>query len=76
MQWASNTRSVRSSGKQAELIMVRTDSVAVFSGQQRHRQAVEPSDVDTVMTAGVIRKRSAPCNSDNFRRFVVWSVSS
>ena len=46
-------------GKQADLIMVRTDSVAVFPVNNAIAtivQAVERSDIDTVMVAGVIRK--------------------
>ncbi|GAB2890767.1 amidohydrolase family protein [Paraburkholderia jirisanensis] len=47
-------------GKEADLIMVRTDSIGVFPvthaiGAIVH--AVERSDVDTVMVAGAIRKR-------------------
>src|ERR1700678_3040841 len=47
-------------GKQADIIMVRTDSVAVFPVTDAIGtivQAVERSDVDTVMVAGRIRKR-------------------
>src|SRR5580692_2759625 len=48
-------------GKQADLIMVRTQGVAVFPVTNAIGtivQAVERSDVDTVMVAGEIRKRS------------------
>ena len=48
-------------GKQADIIMVRTDGVAVFPVTNAIGtivQAVERSDVDTVMVAGVIRKRA------------------
>jgi 5-methylthioadenosine/S-adenosylhomocysteine deaminase len=48
-------------GKQADIIMVRTDSVAVFPVTNAIGtivQAVERSDVDTVMVAGGIRKRA------------------
>jgi 5-methylthioadenosine/S-adenosylhomocysteine deaminase len=48
-------------GKQADIIMVRTDSVAVFPVTNAIGtivQAVERSDVDTVMVAGEIRKRA------------------
>jgi 5-methylthioadenosine/S-adenosylhomocysteine deaminase len=48
-------------GKQADVIMVRTDSVAVFPVTNAIGtivQAVERSDVDTVMVAGQIRKRA------------------
>jgi 5-methylthioadenosine/S-adenosylhomocysteine deaminase len=48
-------------GKQADIIMVRTDGVAVFPVTNAIGtivQAVERSDVDTVMVAGAIRKRS------------------
>jgi cytosine/adenosine deaminase-related metal-dependent hydrolase len=48
-------------GKQADIIMVRTDDVAVFpltNAIGTIVQAVERSDVDTVMVAGEIRKRS------------------
>ena len=47
-------------GKQADLIMVRTDGAAVFPVTNAIGtivQAVERSDVDTVMVDGVIRKR-------------------
>lgn len=47
-------------GKQADMIMVRTDSVAVVPVNNAVGtivQAVERSDVDTVMVAGKIRKR-------------------
>ncbi|WP_027058973.1 amidohydrolase family protein [Mesorhizobium loti] len=48
-------------GKQADIIMVRTDGVAVFPLSNAIGaivQAVERSDVDTVMVAGKIRKRA------------------
>ena len=48
-------------GKQADIIVVRTDGVAVFPVTNAIGtivQAVERSDVDTVMVAGVIRKRA------------------
>jgi len=48
-------------GKQADLIMVRTDGAAVFPVSNATGtivQAVGPSDVDTVMVAGRIRKRA------------------
>src|SRR6202041_1334127 len=48
-------------GKQADIIMVRTGSVAVFPVNNAIGaivQAVERSDVDTVMVAGEIRKRA------------------
>jgi 5-methylthioadenosine/S-adenosylhomocysteine deaminase len=48
-------------GKQADLIMVRTQGVAVFPVTNAIGtivQAVERSDVDTVMVAGAIRKRA------------------
>src|SRR5277367_1572714 len=48
-------------GKQADIIMVRTDGVAVFPATNAIGtivQAVERSDVDTVMVAGQIRKRA------------------
>jgi 5-methylthioadenosine/S-adenosylhomocysteine deaminase len=48
-------------GKQADIIMVRTDGVAVFPATNAIGtivQAVERSDVDTVMVAGEIRKRA------------------
>lgn len=47
-------------GKQADLIMVRTDGVAVFpltDAVGTIVQAVERADVDTVMVAGQLRKR-------------------
>ncbi|OCJ04011.1 hypothetical protein A6U86_30605 [Rhizobium sp. AC27/96] len=47
-------------GKQADIIMVRTDGVAVFPVNNAIGtivQAVERSDVDTVMVAGQLRKR-------------------
>ena len=46
-------------GKQADIIMVRTDGVAVFPMNNAIGtivQAVERSDVDTVMVAGEVRK--------------------
>jgi len=49
------------SGKQADIIMVRSDNVAVFpltNAIGTIVQAVERSDVDTVMVAGKIRKRA------------------
>lgn len=48
-------------GKQADIIMVRTNEVAVFpltNAIGTIVQAVERSDVDTVMVAGAIRKRA------------------
>ena len=48
-------------GKQADIIMVRTDGVGVFPVTNAIGtivQAVERSDVDTVMVAGAIRKRA------------------
>jgi cytosine/adenosine deaminase-related metal-dependent hydrolase len=48
-------------GKQADIIMVRTDGVSVFPVTNAIGtivQAVERSDVDTVMVAGAIRKRA------------------
>jgi 5-methylthioadenosine/S-adenosylhomocysteine deaminase len=48
-------------GKQADIIMVRTNGVAVFPVNNAIGaivQAVERSDVDTVMVAGAIRKRA------------------
>src|SRR5271155_3084360 len=48
-------------GKQADIIMVRTEGVAVFpmaNATGTIVQAVERSDVDTVMVAGEIRKRA------------------
>ena len=48
-------------GKQADIIMVRTSGVAVFPVNNAIGtivQAVERSDVDTVMVAGEIRKRA------------------
>jgi 5-methylthioadenosine/S-adenosylhomocysteine deaminase len=48
-------------GKQADIIMVRTDGVAVFPVTNAIGtivQAVERSDVDTVMVGGEIRKRA------------------
>jgi cytosine/adenosine deaminase-related metal-dependent hydrolase len=50
-----------SPGKQADIIMVRTDGVAIFPATNAIGtivQAVERSDVDTVMVAGEIRKRA------------------
>jgi 5-methylthioadenosine/S-adenosylhomocysteine deaminase len=47
-------------GKQADLIMLRTDGVAVFPVTNAIGtivQAVERSDIDTVMVAGRLRKR-------------------
>ncbi|RZN16685.1 amidohydrolase [Bradyrhizobium sp. Leo121] len=47
-------------GKKADLIMVRTDSIAVFpvtNAVAAVVQAVERSDIDTVMVAGSFRKR-------------------
>jgi 5-methylthioadenosine/S-adenosylhomocysteine deaminase len=48
-------------GKQADIIMVRADGVAVFPVTNAIGtivQAVERSDVDTVMVAGEVRKRA------------------
>jgi 5-methylthioadenosine/S-adenosylhomocysteine deaminase len=48
-------------GKQADIIMVRTNGVGVFPATNAIGtivQAVERSDVDTVMVAGAVRKRS------------------
>src|SRR5580693_137999 len=48
-------------GKQADIITLRTDGVAVFPMTNAIGtivQAVERSDVDTVMVAGVLRKRA------------------
>jgi 5-methylthioadenosine/S-adenosylhomocysteine deaminase len=48
-------------GKQADIIMVRTDGVGVFPVNNAIGtivQAVDRSDVDTVMVAGAIRKRA------------------
>jgi cytosine/adenosine deaminase-related metal-dependent hydrolase len=47
-------------GKQADIIVVRTNGVAVFPVTNAIGtivQAIERSDVDTVMVAGVVRKR-------------------
>jgi 5-methylthioadenosine/S-adenosylhomocysteine deaminase len=56
-----NTIGTLTPGKQADLIMVRTNGVAVFPVTNAIAtivQAVERSDVDTVMVAGAIRKRA------------------
>ncbi|MGP4669546.1 amidohydrolase family protein [Agrobacterium pusense] len=48
-------------GKQADLIMLRTDGIAVFPVTNAIGavvQAVERADVDTVMVAGQVRKRA------------------
>jgi 5-methylthioadenosine/S-adenosylhomocysteine deaminase len=48
-------------GQQADIIMVRTDGVAIFPVNNAIGtivQAVERSDVDTVMVAGQLRKRA------------------
>ena len=48
-------------GKQADIIMVRSDNIAIFPVTNAIGtivQAVERSDVDTVMVAGEIRKRA------------------
>ena len=48
-------------GKQADVIMVRTDGVGVFPVSNALGtivQAVERADVDTVMVAGQVRKRA------------------
>src|SRR6202040_2709604 len=48
-------------GKQADVIMVRTDGVGVFPLSNAIGtvvQAVDRSDVDTVMVAGQVRKRN------------------
>jgi 5-methylthioadenosine/S-adenosylhomocysteine deaminase len=48
-------------GKQADVIMVRTDGVGVFPVNNvigTIVQAIERSDVDTVMVAGRLRKRA------------------
>jgi 5-methylthioadenosine/S-adenosylhomocysteine deaminase len=48
-------------GKQADIIMVRTNGVAVFPATNAIGtivQAVERADVDTVMVAGQVRKRA------------------
>lgn len=48
-------------GKQADIIMVRTDGIAVFPVTNAIGtivQAVERADVDTVMVAGQLRKRN------------------
>ncbi|WP_242127935.1 amidohydrolase family protein [Sphingobium sp. Sx8-8] len=48
-------------GKQADIVMIRTDDIAVFpvgNAIGTVVQAVERANVDTVMVAGTIRKRS------------------
>ena len=56
-----NTIGTLTPGKQADIIMVRTGSVGVFpvtNAIGTMVQAVERSDVDTVMVAGVLRKQA------------------
>jgi 5-methylthioadenosine/S-adenosylhomocysteine deaminase len=56
-----NSIGTLSPGKQADVIMVRTDGVGVFPVSNAIGtvvQAVERADVDTVMVAGQIRKRA------------------
>jgi 5-methylthioadenosine/S-adenosylhomocysteine deaminase len=57
----ANAIGTLNTGKQADIIMVRTNGVGVFpvnSAIGTIVQAIERSDVDTVMVAGQIRKRT------------------
>ena len=58
---ARAVRGALAPGKQADIIMVRTQGVAVFPVSNAIGtivQAVERADVDTVMVAGQLRKRA------------------
>ncbi|WP_181179932.1 amidohydrolase family protein [Mesorhizobium sp. B2-1-3A] len=67
------------SGKQADIIMVRTDDVAVFpltNAIGTIVQAVERSDVDTVMVAGKIRKHAGKLVDIDLVRLASEAVAS
>jgi cytosine/adenosine deaminase-related metal-dependent hydrolase len=66
-------------GKQADIIMVRTDGAAVFPVTNAIGtivQAVERSDVDTVMVAGRLRKRNGTLLSVDLKRLATDITAS
>jgi 5-methylthioadenosine/S-adenosylhomocysteine deaminase len=66
-------------GKQADVIMLRTDGVAVFPVTNAIGtivQAVERSDVDTVMVAGRLRKRSGKLIGVDIDKLTVKVIAS
>ncbi|MEI9987989.1 MAG: amidohydrolase family protein [Aliidongia sp.] len=66
-------------GKQADIIMVRTDGVAVFpvtNAVGTIVQAVERSDVHTVMVAGQIRKRAGKLVGVDLAKLTADAITS
>jgi 5-methylthioadenosine/S-adenosylhomocysteine deaminase len=66
-------------GKQADIIMLRTNGVAVFPVTNAIGtivQAVERSDVDTVMVAGRLRKHSGKLVDVDIEKLAAEAVSS
>jgi 5-methylthioadenosine/S-adenosylhomocysteine deaminase len=66
-------------GKQADIIMLRTNGVAVFPVTNAIGtivQAVERSDVDTVMVAGRLRKRSGKLIGVDIEKLTTQVVAS
>src|SRR6202522_4540371 len=66
-------------GKQADIIMLRTNGVAVFPVTNAIGtivQAVERSDVDTVMVAGRLRKRSGRLIGVDIEKLTAEAIAS
>jgi cytosine/adenosine deaminase-related metal-dependent hydrolase len=66
-------------GKQADIIMLRTNGVAVFPVTNAIGtivQAVERSDVDTVMVAGRLRKRSGKLVGVDIEKLAAEAIAS
>jgi 5-methylthioadenosine/S-adenosylhomocysteine deaminase len=66
-------------GKQADIIMVRTDGVGVFPVTNAIGtivQAIARSDVDTVMVAGAIRKRACKLVDVDLARLTADTIAS
>jgi 5-methylthioadenosine/S-adenosylhomocysteine deaminase len=66
-------------GKQADIIMLRTSGVAVFPVTNAIGtivQAVERSDVDTVMVAGRLRKRSGKLIGVDIEKLTAKAIAS
>ena len=66
-------------GKQADIIMLRTNGVAVFPVSNAIGtivQAVERSDVDTVMVAGRLRKRSGQLIGVDIKKLTAEAIAS
>lgn len=66
-------------GKQADIILLRTDAVAVFPVTNAIGtivQAVERSDVDTVMVAGQLRKRCGQLIGVDVQKLAAEAIAS